>query len=72
MMKVIKVKICWDCPYSKVIFNKPEKDKIGYLICKHITSNRNIDNPDYIPSWCPLENYKEEKNDERSKQFIDN
>ena len=69
-MKVIKtiIRKCSECDYcidkmyitgiSKYYKDENGKCK-GYMVCGKTTGARPIVDTDKIPSWCPLEDYKE-------------
>ena len=50
-MKIIKIENCRECIYSK-------KDYY-YYYCYDFVKAKRIDDISTIPSWCPLEDYKE-------------
>jgi hypothetical protein len=54
-MKIIKVRDCFNCPYSDVSHEE-------YLCTEDFyeSINRYIENPFTIPPFCPLEDAKEE------------
>jgi len=51
--KIINIGYCYECPYVDI-----KKYKPLLFICK-MCMNREIENSDTIPEWCPLEEYKE-------------
>ena len=54
----LKISICRQC---KFINSKWTNSKYGYdMWSKCIRNDKTIHDKDEIPSWCPLEDYKEE------------
>lgn len=57
-MKIIKIKGCDDCPNSEYYMS------VNHWWCN--IKGKQIDfkvalHPNKVPSWCPLEDYKEDK-----------
>ena len=53
-MKIIKVISCWDCPHK--YYSRSEK---GIFVGCNFEPLNIIKKSLIIPSWCPLEDYKE-------------
>ena len=53
-MKIIKIKSCKECPNKLYALNFIGKER---YICNIF--DKIIENIEIIPSWCPLEDYKE-------------
>ena len=63
-MKIVKIERCLDCQYLKEMRDIYEM-KIEYLYCGFMVKSPHLSKIswfDKIPSWCPLEDYKNENN----------
>jgi hypothetical protein len=58
-MSIFVIKDCFNCPLSEYID--------PYIVCKSaaqvIGSYQEVEKGTSIPEWCPLEDYKENKNE---------
>ena len=58
-MKIYKIKCCKECPKVDYTF-KMAGTKHNYIICTAM-SNKEMDNDNTLPKWCPLEDYNEKE-----------
>jgi hypothetical protein len=61
MSKIIEVKACGDCPFSKLLFTL---ERYGEWHCDHIKQLwrfKTLVDPDSIPEWCKLRDKKQNK-----------
>jgi hypothetical protein len=60
-MKQILIKTCKDCPCF--YYNFLDYDMRCFINIQYIEEAYNMDCTITIPDWCPLESYKEDKNE---------
>jgi len=61
-VKVIKIEDCGNCPYYKMLPARKNIKAIMEEWCEYGDFLKKLDDSFEIPSWCPLEDYKDENN----------